>query len=115
MTNIDRKSDIKVYFYIKDDENNTIDPSITPFEIKFYTNPNQKIVKCSWDLEKAENVCFGPTNELFVCLSTPYFQPGVLRGEISFKLTDGCFKDNYFDNWIKINPNILIIDNTKIQ
>ena len=54
MTNIDKKSDIKVCFYIKDDENNTLDPSTTPFEIRFYTNPNQKIVKCSWDLEKAE-------------------------------------------------------------
>lgn len=114
MTNIDKKSDIKVYFYIKDDSGTTIDPSVTPFMMRFYTNPNYKIVKASWDGTTAINCSFGPTNELFVCLSQPNFTIGPLNGEIAFRLTDGCFSDQKYDDWIKINPNILIIDNTKI-
>lgn len=114
MTNKDVKDDIKVFFYIKDSSGTTIDPSTLIFECRFYTNPNRKIIKASYDGVTKINCNFGPSNELIICISQPNFTPGILNGEINIKTIDGCFSDHFYDEWIKLNTNITIINNTKI-
>lgn len=114
MTNKDRKDDIKLIFFITDNSGTTIDPSTLMFEFRFYTNSNQKIVTGGYDGITKTNCNFGDNNELFVCLSKPNFLPGLLRGEINIRLTDQCFDDNKYDQWVPLTTNCVIVDNTKI-
>lgn len=111
--NKDKKDDIKIMFYIKDNSGNTIDPNTLMFKFRFYTNPNQKIVTGGYDGVTKTNCNFGPTNELFICLSKPNFLPGLLRGEINIRTIDGCFEDQFYDEWQTLITNCTIIDNTK--
>lgn len=114
MTNKDKKDDIKLAFFIKDNSGNIIDPSILMFKFRFYTNPNQKFVTGGYDGITKTNCCFGINDELVVCLSKPNFFPGLLRGEINIRTIDGCFEDQIYDEWQTLTTNCTIIDNTKI-
>lgn len=114
MVNRDKKDDIKIMFYIKDNTGTTIDPSTLIFQFRFYTKPNQKVVTGSYDGVTKINCNFGPTNELFICLSQPNFQVGELKGEINIRTIDGCFEDNKYDQWTTLVTNCTIIDNTKL-